>query len=220
VWSPSAEAIAFVRGERGGGDIFQVAAEGGPATLLFETDRDVKPTDWLPTGQILFDYWHGTAGMDFGVFNTTDGSHELLVSGDAYEARGVVSPDQQWLAYQSSESSRNEIYVRSFQNPGVSKQVSLTGGEQPRWSPDGLQLYFRNGCDFFAVAMSDIADGPLPSPTPIFEDRNYLRSVVDHDYDVAPDGRFVFLKPLAGQSTAVYVQNFVAQLEELIPSVN
>ena len=49
----------------------------------------------------------------------------------------VVSPDGTLAAYRSSESGQDEIYIRSFPEPGERTIVSQGGGSEPFWSPDG-----------------------------------------------------------------------------------
>ena len=63
-----------------------------------------------------------------------------------------ISPDGRYVAYQSDESGKGEIYVRSF--PDVNKgkwQVSSGGGDSPLWSPDGRELFYRSGDATMAV---------------------------------------------------------------------
>jgi hypothetical protein len=68
------------------------------------------------------------------------------------ERSAHFSPDGRWVAYQSNESGRHEIYVRPFVEPTASAatgdraggqwQVSTAGGIYPRWRPDGKELYY------------------------------------------------------------------------------
>ncbi len=57
------------------------------------------------------------------------------------EAAGQFSPDVHWIAYQSNESGRTEVYVRAFPEGGT-WQISTAGGSWPRWRRDGKELYF------------------------------------------------------------------------------
>ena len=59
------------------------------------------------------------------------------------ERLAVFSPDGRWVAYQSDESGRYEIYVQAFRGRGARRQISTKGGELPRWSRDGRQLFYR-----------------------------------------------------------------------------
>ncbi len=68
---------------------------------------------------------------------------EPLVGTTFNEQNAEVSPDGRWLAYQSSESGRDEVYVRPF--PGVDGgrwQVSTDGGSRPLWSRDRRELFY------------------------------------------------------------------------------
>ena len=69
-----------------------------------------------------------------------------LLASTHNELNGDLSPDGRWLAYQSDESGRYEIYVSPF--PDTSSQrrpVSSGGGREPRWSRDGSELFYRGG---------------------------------------------------------------------------
>ena len=35
-----------------------------------------------------------------------------------------------------------QIYIRPFPEPGGARQVTTAGGSQPRWSPDGKELFY------------------------------------------------------------------------------
>jgi hypothetical protein len=68
--------------------------------------------------------------------------------------RPKLSPDRRWMAYVSAESGRNEIYICPF--PEMNKdrwQVTAYGGDNPRWSKDGRQLFYRKGDTVIAVQM-------------------------------------------------------------------
>jgi Tol biopolymer transport system component len=78
---------------------------------------------------------------------------ESLVATAFDDFSGAWSPDSRWLAYQSDESGRAEIYVRDLSSGGGRWQVSTTGGDEPRWSPDGRELYYRNETQMMAVSV-------------------------------------------------------------------
>lgn len=74
-----------------------------------------------------------------------------LVNTQFMEYAAAVSPDGRWLAYQSNESGRPEIYVRELVGSGGRWPISTGGGEEPRWSPDGRELYYRINALLMAV---------------------------------------------------------------------
>jgi len=104
----------------------------------------------------------------------------------------------QWIAYCTSESGRNEIYVRPF--PDVNRerrQVSTKGGSSPRWSPDGRELLYLNGDSVMAVAVQTEPTFSLGPPKTLFSGMHAVTSVVSGiPWDVHPDGkRFLMIKP-------------------------
>ena len=54
------------------------------------------------------------------------------------------SPDGRWLAYCSNESGQMEVYVRPFPSGDGKWQISNGLGREPRWSPDGSELFYRS----------------------------------------------------------------------------
>ena len=119
------------------------------------------------------------------------------------ERHGHFSPDGRWVAYQSDESGRYEIYVRPFsgsggaQNPGGQWQVSTSGGISARWRRDGKELYYiaPDGKLMAApIAMKGATIEP-GLPTALFQTRIAYSGTssigIRPQYDVAPDGRFL-----------------------------
>ena len=100
-----------------------------------------------------------------------------LASEAADERTGQFSPDSKWLAFESNESGRYEIYVQAFPKPGARTVVSTEGGLQPRWSPDGRELLL---CDAGRASDGSVAlhvrDGKrrieAVSPVPLFQTRS------------------------------------------------
>jgi len=62
-----------------------------------------------------------------------------------------ISPDGRWLAYQSDESGRNEVYVQSYPQGGGKRVVSTDGSRAPLFSPDGTELFYRNRTEMLVV---------------------------------------------------------------------
>ena len=60
------------------------------------------------------------------------------------EGIAQFSPDGRWLAYQSNESGRFEVYVRPFPEGDPKLTVSAEGGFEPMWSPRGGELFYRS----------------------------------------------------------------------------
>src|SRR5262249_39294339 len=103
------------------------------AEELLQLTNGAAPTDWSPDGRfVLFRKTDPQTGVDLWV---------LPVSGDKRpspflktpfdEWDGQFSPGGKWIAYESNESGRFEIYVQPFPGPGEKFQISTNGGAQP-----------------------------------------------------------------------------------------
>jgi hypothetical protein len=106
------------------------------------------------------------------------------------EAGAKCSPDGKWIAYESDESGRLEIYVQSFMGAGNKWQVSTAGGSDVRWRSDGKELFFRSPNGQF-VAASIQLDPKIPAvqtgaPTLLF---SLPAGLGYNGYGVTPDGQ-------------------------------
>jgi hypothetical protein len=110
---------------------------------------------------------------------------------------GQFSPDGRWVAYQSNETGRFEVYVRSFPAGGVAIPISTAGGVYARWSRDGNELYYvAPDATMMAVPIRRTQTTlSADSPVALFKTRRVGGGVnvigYGHQYDVAPDGRFL-----------------------------
>jgi Tol biopolymer transport system component len=141
------------------------------------------------------------------------GSHITVVSLDgkresrpylanpAYtETRGVFSPNGRWVAYESNESGRFEIYVRPFPDPsGGQSKVSTDGGSFARWSADGRELYYLSPAGALLAVSVNIAADVFThgAARELFRTRIAATEMADliHPYDVSSDGRFLMRVP-------------------------
>ncbi len=109
----------------------------------------------------------------------------------------ALSPDGRWMAYDSDESGRVEVYVQSFPDPTVGRrQVSSGGGSEPLWTRGGRELVFRRGDSVMAVTVEP-ATGSVGTPANLFAGRydSTPEWSAPRSYDVTPDGqRFLLLK--------------------------
>ena len=79
-----------------------------------------------------------------------------LVESPFAEVEPQFSPNMRWLAYASSETGRNEVYVQPFPATGERWQVSNSGGRQPLWRSDGKELYFvADDAKFYVVTVTE-----------------------------------------------------------------
>ena len=112
------------------------------------------------------------------------------------EHRGQFSPDGRFVAYVSNEPGQHEIFVRPFPGSDDQWQISADGGIQPRWSPDGNELYYiAPDGKLMATTITVKGEAIEPgTPKALFQTRipgggtqGYNRP----QYDVSSDGRFL-----------------------------
>jgi eukaryotic-like serine/threonine-protein kinase len=128
------------------------------------------------------------------------GSAAMLAGGRGNQAASAISPDGRWLAYQSDEAARADIYVRDLQGAGGRWQVSTTGGEEPHWSSDGSEIFYRNDTRLMSATVAPRPEFRSNPPTVLFDGIYNLRSDTGITYDVdLKTGRFLMLRP-AGQT--------------------
>ena len=148
---------------------------------------------------------------------------EWLLDGDYIEAFVDVAPSGEWIAYQSLETGDAEIYVRPFPNlQDDFRRVSVAGGHWPRWSPDGASLFHWFNQAMMRVPVEFSPEFALGTPEVLFEGPYAPFAANPRQYDVAPDGRFLMLKPAESeQATAtrvILVQNWAEELTRLVPT--
>ncbi len=224
-WSPDGRVVAFIRDSLNSSSVYAREADGSTSDrLLARLDRPVQEVTWSPDGRwLVLRTDNGAAGLGdlVGVRTSGDTTPVPLVASSFTELEPAVSPDSRWLAYASNESGANEIYVRPFPGTtGARWQVSNGGGEQPRWSPDGRELYFIDRTAHLVAA--DVRTAPtfeVSELRTLFDASAYVNPGFHQSYDVLPGGKgFLFMRTrLATQGRGgvpiVQVDNWFADLK-------
>ena len=210
VWSPDGSRVAFNAIRDGPFDLYAKASNFADQDQVLLKSNDYKfPTSWSRDGRFLL-YW--TLGPPTRIWalppdgGAADRQPIPVSSSQFNEAVGRFSPDGRWIAYQSDESGKTEIYVQPFDAstaakspaagaPGVGKwMVSNGGGSSPLWRGDGKELFYLSA-DGMATAVELNTTGAFQAgvPKPLFKVPAGLVN-----WDVTPDGkRFLFAAPSA-----------------------
>jgi Tol biopolymer transport system component len=199
LWSPDGSRIVFDSNRNGNRHLYQTpSSSAGSEDLLLESVQNKIPQDWSADGRFIsYNSQDPETGYDLWMLPLEGDRKPFVFLQTAFEERrGMFSPDGRWVAYQSNALGSDEVYVRPFPGPGGQWQVSTAGGINPRWAPDGKELYYLVP-DGTLMAASVTVNGPtieLGRPMALFRTR-ILGGGTDvslgMNYAVARDGRFL-----------------------------
>jgi Tol biopolymer transport system component len=167
-WSRDGRSIYFNsdrNSDPGTYDLWVQPADGtGSPEVALDLEGSILEAQLTPDGSTWALRIGGLSNV-FGVrdlVSLADGATELKpVAAEPYDEKGfTLSPDGRWIAYESTETGRDEIYVRPFPNAQDGKwQVSTSGGTNPKFSRSGRELYYANGADELVAARIDTSSG-------------------------------------------------------------
>ncbi len=212
VWSPDGKRIAY--GAPGPKSLFGISAipaTGGQASTIFDGPFNEIPVDWSRDGRfLLYRVQEIPGGIDLWALPMNGEQQPLAVSNqpNADERFGEFSPNGQWVAFESNESGRFEIYVQAFPTSAGKTVVSTAGGRQARWSPDGTELFYvAPDAKLMAVAVRPRGDGQqmeAASPVPLFLTKisGVTMGGSAIEYDVSRDGKRFLMNTLVEEPGA------------------
>ncbi len=227
VWTPDGSRFAFFSDRDGGRDVFWKAADGtGTAERLASVPgRRLVPWSWSPDGKtLLLTELIRITGQDIGaLLMDEDREWRPILNEEFVEATPELSPDGRWMAYLSNESGQMEVYVRPYPNVDASRwQVSLGGADDPLWSPDGRELFYRNGNALMTVAVEDGTPFSAGRPEVLFEAQGFHFSAQGRQFDVDLEGdRFIMIQEsrLSGEGTRGQINIVLNWYQELLERV-
>jgi serine/threonine-protein kinase len=212
VWTPDGTHLVYASDADKA--IWWIRADGaGQALRLLETKNTAIPWSFSPDGRYLL-YGDITPDTRSDLWllplNTSDPEHptpgkpEIFLKTPASEGLegAALSPDGRWIAYDSDESGRHEVYVRPLHGTDAGKwQLSTSGGAYPFWSRDGRALYYLKEDDRIMVAEYTAKRGLFTPGTPRVWSETSIRPMTRSKtpglqaLDLAPDGRHFAVLP-------------------------
>jgi serine/threonine protein kinase/Tol biopolymer transport system component len=238
LWSPDSQRLIFASGRSGSFNLYWQAADGtGMVGRLTESRTQQYPVAVTPDGTgILFQERVSGGPHDLMRLPLSPqrqpspevfGTPTPLIQTMFNEQNAELAPKGQWLAYESNESGRFEIYVRPFPNVEAGRwQVSTNGGTAPVWARSGAELFF-SGADgtIQGVRVDRSPTWRSSTPTTVVQGSYYLPgpgTVPARTFDVSPDGkRFLMIKDSGSEAPSppalIIVEHWFEELKRLVP---
>jgi len=233
-WTPDGRHIVFGSNRSGVRNLYAQAADGTGAADRLTTSENaqwitaVTPdgtgmvgSDLSPTGvgSLILIHLPTPTSPANGVVNASlgEGVVEPLVKSGWWPD---ISPNGRYLAYESAESGRSEVYVRPF--PHVDRglwQVSTAGGTRVAWARSGRELFYLDASNRLTAVPVRTSGETFTHGSPAnVSETSYVAPNPSRHYDEAPDGRFLIIKTnVSDDSKATPVSMVVVEhwLEEL-----
>lgn len=213
IWSPDGTRVAFNSGRNrtdGVLDLYQKSAVGsGNEERLLATGETKVATDWSSDGRfLLYRSASPKTAYDIWALPLFGDRKPFPVVQTTFEERDAqFSLDGKWIAYQSNESGRVEIYVQPFPGPGIKTQISTTGGAQVRWRRDGKELFYvaLDGRLMAVPIQLALKGGAIEAGTPLPRFATRIGGAVQgfdkHEYVVSPDGQRFLMNTITDVAT-------------------
>jgi hypothetical protein len=197
-WSPDSRTILFTDLV----DLFRKDATGAAPGQRLAPFPLFNLTDWSRDGRFVLntritvetrdDIWVLPVTADGRLAPDVPQTPYLRTPDSESGGRFSPEPTPRWVAYQSNESGRAEVYVQSFPEPRGPHRISTDGGTAPQWGPDGRELFYRSAAGKVVVVNVTLGSDTVVASTP----RELFTIPPESFFEVAPDGqRFLVNMP-------------------------
>ena len=218
VWSPDGRELLFASQRAGKFELFQKLVGGTQREMrLLASDKSMFPEDWSEEGNIVFASLGGREVFVLPLSGDREPASVLEAPFGSNEYH--FSPDGRWIAYNSAESGRWDVYVASFPEFGDKQLVSVSGGVQALWREDARELFYLS-LDGQLMATEIELGSPLEIGTsrPLFPTKVDVHPMLDQ-YCVSGDGqRFLVIESPEVANDITVVLNWFEELKRLVPT--
>jgi WD40-like Beta Propeller Repeat len=202
IWSADGKHIAYRGTRMGFRNIFWKAVDGtSEEERLTAGDFSQTPASASPDGKWLaYNESHPETRGDIWLLPLErERKAQPFLKTPNYEGNGQFSPDSKWIAYESDESGLVQIYVSPLAGPKTKTQISIGGGSEPLWSPNGHELFYLEGNKMMAVDIVTQPSFRAGTPRMLFEGSFTRGPNATTSYDISKDSQR-FLSAQATQS--------------------
>jgi Tol biopolymer transport system component/DNA-binding winged helix-turn-helix (wHTH) protein len=197
-WSADGQEMAFRSNRSGQSDLYRRRVEGSaPDVLLFASPHRKDLSDWSRDGtRVAFVEQGPQDDCDLWVVPAADtGPPAPLVTRPGCQRAARFSWDGRYVAYESNENGRFEVFVQEAAAPS-GRRWRVGPGGQPAWRADGRELFFLDEGHLTSVDVA-VRDGEMRLSAPHRLFRVHTGGTLRNTFDVTPDGqRFLVVVPL------------------------
>ena len=212
---------------------WQRADGSGDAQRLTTSTNSQWPVSWHPSGKFLAFEEHKPSpsfdqNWDLMILSMEGGEDTgwrpgpvtAFLDSAAEEMQPNFSPDGRWLAYQSNETGRYEVYVRPFYGRGNGWRVSTEGGTFPTWSHTKRELFYGVDGQIMVVAYAVEGDTFRADKPRALPNVRYPVSGPARMFDLHPDGDRFAVAPVDDappSDKVVVILNVFEELQRIAP---
>jgi len=189
VWSNDGELIAY---NDASDKTLRIESVGGRAV-----DRSSIPdkwfaeiSSWSPDNRVLAISGKTEGLSKLGFLSLDEGKVAWIDNRDSFQWGAAFSPDGKWVAYSSNETGIFEVWVRSYPDGSVVRQISDGGGLETVWCPSG-EIIYRRGDSWMSVAVTTEPTLSWSAPRQVFE-TDFI-DTMGRSYDVSSDGQSLYV---------------------------
>ena len=217
IWTPDSRSVVYEY-ENPVYDLHRIPIDGSARdTAVVASPWDKFGSAISPDGRSIAYVENNNSDRIFIAQMDGGGTPRALTSTGVSERSAAFSPNGRWIAYEELAHGQPNVYLVAADGAAGRRQVSVEGGEQPRWTRNGREIAYRRGTAVMVVPVDPVT-GDVGKPTELFRkgQPDRLGGGRTLAYDVSADGnRFLLVVPeqKPGAQPVVVVLNWFEELK-------
>jgi len=205
IWTPDGKRIIYTSTKDGKSGLFSVAADasGKPESIVVTAPSAIAGSLTSDGKTLIFEQIGADRHDQIFVVTMPTATPRVWHDASTGESAPIISPDDRWVAYVSTESGAPETYVQALSGVGAKQRITTLGAVRPRWSKNGRELLMWANVPAARLISVAIPPGPDLNPGP---PQDLFSLVVGTTWDVTPDpDKFLVELTSSGSGTNIAV---------------